>query len=173
MKSFKTTSLLVLSLCVSLAAQDYAWPVKVGRVVSSNFGDHRPRRFHAGLDIATKGSIGHEVVAVDTGYVERIRVSSNGYCRVLYQKLSDGRTAVYAHLDSFTELLDEIVRVEQNRQQTFEMEKFFRPNEMAVNKGDLLGYSGDSGGAFGPHLHFEVRRYGVPLNPVKFVSYSR
>ena len=169
MKSFKTTSLLVLSLCVSLAAQDYAWPVKVGRVVSSNFGDPRPRRFHAGLDIATKGSIGHEVVAVDTGYVERIRVSSDGYGRVLYQKLSDGRTAVYAHLDSFTELLDEIVRVEQNRQQTFEMEKFFRPNEMVVNKGDLLGYSGDSGGAFGPHLHFELRdTLNQPINP--FIS---
>jgi len=150
-------------------AQDYAWPVKVGKVVSSNFGDPRPRRFHAGLDIATKGASGHEVVAVDTGYVERIRVSSDGYGRVLYQKLSDGRTAVYAHLDSFTELLDEIVRVEQNRRQSFEMEKFFRPNEMVVNKGDLLGYSGDSGGAFGPHLHFELRdTLNQPINP--FIS---
>ncbi|MEE2876745.1 MAG: M23 family metallopeptidase [Candidatus Neomarinimicrobiota bacterium] len=169
MKSYVAISVSVLSLCVSLVAQDYAWPVKVGRVVSSNFGDPRPRRFHAGLDIATKGTSGHEVVAVDTGYVERIRVSSNGYGRVLYQKLSDGKTAVYAHLDSFTELLDDIMRVEQSRRRSFEVEKYFRPNEMLVNKGDLLGYSGDSGGAFGPHLHFELRdTLNQPINP--FIS---
>ena len=149
-----------------MAAQDYAWPVKVGRVVSSNFGDPRPRRFHAGLDIATKGERGHEVVAVDTGYVEKIGVSSYGYGRVLYQKLSDGRTAVYSHLDSFTDLLDGIVRVEQSRRQSYEVEKTFRPHEMVVNKGDLLGYSGDSGGAYGPHLHFELRdTLDQPVNP--------
>lgn len=145
---------------------DYVWPVDVGRVVSSNFGDPRPRRFHAGLDISTGGTTGRQIIAVDSGYVERIKVSSNGYGRVVYQKMSDGKTAVYAHLDSFTELLDQIVRVEQNRKNAFEVEKYFKPNEMLVNKGDLLGYSGDSGNAFGPHLHFEIRdTLNRPINP--------
>ena len=150
----------------TLTAQDYVWPVKLGRVVSSNFADPRPRRFHAGLDISTQGTKGHEVVAIDNGYVERIRVSSDGYGRVLYQKLSDNKTVVYAHLDGFTELIDAIVRVEQGRNRSYEIDKYFRANEMLVNKGDFIGYSGDSGGAFGPHLHFEVRdTLNRPINP--------
>lgn len=150
----------------TISAQDYLWPVKLGKVVSSNFAEPRPRRFHAGLDISTEGTRGHEVVAVDSGYVERLRVSSGGYGRVLYQKLPDGRTAVYAHLDGFTDLLDDIVRVEQGRNRSYNVDKYFRPNEMVVAKGDLIGYSGDSGGAFGPHLHFEIRdSLNRPINP--------
>lgn len=157
-----------LFIIFPLQSQDnnYTWPVKLGKVVSSNFADPRPRRFHAGLDIATKGKIGNEVIAIDDGYIERIKVSSNGYGKVLYQKLSDGKTAVYAHLDSFTDLLDEIIRVEQNQNYTYDVEKYFRPNELIVNKGDLLGLSGDTGGAFGPHLHFEIRdTLNRPINP--------
>ena len=39
-----------------------------------------------------------------------------------------------------------------------------------VTRGSLLGAVGATGYATGPHLHFEVRRYGVPLNPALFVS---
>ena len=78
-----------LFIIFPLQSQDgsYTWPVKLGKVVSSNFADPRPRRFHAGIDIATKGKIGHEVIAIDDGYIERIKVYSNGYGKVLYQKL--------------------------------------------------------------------------------------
>ncbi|HVO39427.1 MAG TPA: peptidoglycan DD-metalloendopeptidase family protein [Spirochaetia bacterium] len=39
-----------------------------------------------------------------------------------------------------------------------------------VTRGTILGAVGDTGYATGPHLHFEVRRYGVPQNPALFVS---
>ncbi len=170
MISWKTCIIIYPMLFIfPLKSQDtnFIWPVKLGKVVSSNFADPRPRRFHAGLDISTNGKIGHEVIAVDAGYVERIRVSSNGYGKVLYQKLSDGKTAVYAHLDSFTDLLEEIIRVEQSQNNTYDVDKYFRPNELILNKGDRLGLSGDTGSAFGPHLHFEIRdSLNRPINPL-------
>ena len=159
MKLYTLILATILFLSDFLSAQDYIWPLKLGKVVSSNFANPRPRRFHAGLDISTEGKTGHEVVAIDSGYVERIRVSSDGYGRILYQKLNDGKTVIYAHLDGFTDLLNEIIRFEQRRNRSYDVDKYFRPNEMLVNKGDLIGYSGDSGGAFGPHLHFESVSY--------------
>ena len=166
MKLYTLILATILFLSDFLSAQDYIWPLKLGRVVSSNFANPRPRRFHAGLDISTEGKTGHEVVAIDSGYVERIRVSSDGYGRILYQKLNDGKTVVYAHLDGFTDLLNEIIRFEQKRNRSYAVDKYFRPNEMLVNKGDFIGYSGDSGGAFGPHLHFEMRdTLNRPINP--------
>ncbi len=50
-----------------------------------------------------------------------------------------------------------------------EVELFPKPGELALNKGDTLGLSGNSGSSMGPHLHFELRdtRSEQPLNPLK------
>jgi len=166
-KNTKRLLLSYLSLISILFSQDYIWPVKLGKAISSNFGEFRPRRFHSGIDIKTNGKTGYEVFAIDDGYIWRIRVSSDGYGRTLYVKLNDGNTVVYAHLDRFSPLINDIVKREQERLSSYAMERYFAPDDFAVQKGDLLGYSGESGRAFGPHLHFELRdSIQQPLNPL-------
>lgn len=95
--------LLLQMVCITavVTGQDYLWPVKLGKAITSNFAEVRPRRFHSGIDIRTDGSTGHEIVAIEAGYVWRVKVSSNGYGKVLYLKLNDGSTAVYAHLEIY------------------------------------------------------------------------
>ncbi|MDP7128623.1 MAG: M23 family peptidase, partial [Candidatus Marinimicrobia bacterium] len=61
MKHYYISSLLVLLMLTNLHGQDYLWPVDLPRRISSNFGETRPRRFHAGLDIQTKGVNGFEL----------------------------------------------------------------------------------------------------------------
>ena len=39
----------------------------------------------------------------------------------------------------------------------------------AVAKGQVIGHVGDSGQASGPHLHYETRLYGVPVNPMRYI----
>ena len=141
--------------------------MKLGKAISSNFGELRPRRFHSGIDIKTNGRTGYELFAIDDGYIWRIKVSSNGYGRTLYLKLNDGNTTVYAHLDRFSPLIDNIIKIDQERFNSYAVEKYFAPGDFTVQKGDLIGYSGESGRAFGPHLHFELRdSVQQPVNPL-------
>jgi len=150
-----------------LQGQDYIWPVDLPRRISSNFGETRPRRYHAGLDIQTEGAIGHELRAIAPGHIWRVRTSSFGYGRAIYLKLDDGNIAVYAHLDSFSPILGNLVALEQEKLNSYTIDKYFTPGNFVVQQGDLLGFSGESGGAFGPHLHFELRDGSDrPLNPL-------
>ena len=63
--------LILLSLFVNLSGQDTQWPTDAGNSYSSNFGEYRDDHFHMGLDIRTKGTIGHKVFAVENGYISK------------------------------------------------------------------------------------------------------
>ena len=154
-------------MLTNLHGQDYLWPVDLPRRISSNFGENRSRRFHAGIDVQTKGLKGFELKAIASGHIWRVRTSSSGYGRALYLKLDDGNIAVYAHLDRFSPILEDLISLEQERLNSYTIDKHFAPGDFVVQKGDLLGFSGESGGAFGPHLHFELRdKSNRPLNPL-------
>ncbi len=164
------TVLILFTLSDSFGSDQpvYQWPTNASRALSGVFGEMRSRRFHAGLDIRTRGTTGFPVFAVSDGHISRIQVSSSGYGKVLYLKLKDGHTAVYAHLQTFTPELDSLIRIWQTESQTYSLKRYFPPGRFPVVRGDILGTTGDTGSIGGPHLHFEVRSPdGLPLNPLE------
>ncbi len=135
---------------------DYAWPINARPKITSTFAEYRATHFHGGIDIGTGTRTGFEVYASRDGYVERIRVSPIGYGKILYLRHSDGYVTTYAHLDRFSQILNERVHREQNLKERYPITIECSPDEYPVRKGDVIAYSGETG-AGSPHLHFEIR----------------
>jgi murein DD-endopeptidase MepM/ murein hydrolase activator NlpD len=135
--------------------------------VSGTFCELRGNHFHAGLDIRTGGMEGWEVLAAADGYVERIKVSTSGYGRVVYIRHPNGYTTVYGHLQGFKGALANYVKEAQYKQRRFEIELYPKAGEIKVSKGQNFAISGNTGGSGGPHLHFEIRNgKGQSTNPL-------
>jgi hypothetical protein len=143
-------------------------PVDFEILLSGNFAELRGSHFHTGIDIKTKGTIGHNIYAIDDGYVSRIKVSPFGYGNALYIRHNNGYTSVYAHLNRFNIQIEQYVRNEQYRIKKFAVNLYPEEDVIKVNKGDVIGLSGNSGGSMGPHLHFEIRKTESekPQNPL-------
>lgn len=149
--------------------QAYVWPMPDGRQVSSTFGEHRFRHFHSGIDIKTNHSTGYPVIAVEDGYVWRLRVSPVGFGKAVYLKLRDGNFAVYGHLDEFSSRLLNYVEIEQQWLKRYAIDIYPGENVISVRKGDTLAFSGNTA-SVSPHLHFEVRdAQERPMNPFNFI----
>jgi len=160
---------LLIVVCPQSFGQEYLWPLPYGRLVSATFGEHRYRHFHSGIDIKTNHSTGYPIIAVDDGYVWRLRVSHIGFGKALYLKLRDGNFAVYGHLDEFSDRILNFVETEQNRLNRFAVDFYPGEDVIPVRKGDTLAFSGNTG-TVSPHLHFEVRDpQERPMNPFNFV----
>jgi len=136
--------------------------------MSGTFGELRPDHFHSGLDFSTQNKENLEVLASADGYVSRIKISSGGYGKVIYLTHPNGFVTVYAHLNAFNVVVDDYVKRKQYEQKSFEIELFPNPALFKIKKGDIIGYSGNSGASGGPHLHFEIRntRTEIPINPL-------
>ena len=119
----------------------------IARIVSG-FGmrDHpilSQRRMHNGIDIAAP--VGTEVRATASGKVIRTE-EVPGY----------GRSCLIEHKFGYQTLYGHMVRV------TVAENKW-------VEKGEVIGYLGNTGLSVAPHLHYEVRKNGRPLNPSYFI----
>tara|TARA_B100000900_G_scaffold36731_1_gene27508 strand:- start:5255 stop:6931 length:1677 start_codon:yes stop_codon:yes gene_type:complete len=148
--------------------EDYALPIDIPIFLSGTFGELRSSNIHAGIDIKTQGREGFPIKAVSNGYVSRIKVSTYGYGKVIYINHFDGNTSVYAHLKKFSSPFVDKVRDKQYNAESFEVELFLNPEELPVSKNQIIGFSGNTGGSFGPHLHFELRETNTqkPINPL-------
>ncbi len=143
------------------------WPLDLPtRFLTSNFMEHRSGRFHAGLDLKTQERSGFVARAAEDGSIKRVRANPFAYGRAVYLLGNSGRTYVYAHLSRFSDPIRAEVRARQAADETYRVELDFKPGEMPVLRGDVIGLTGESG-THGPHLHFEVRDAGNgPVNPL-------
>ena len=142
------------------------WPLQAEPGLTSSFGEYRAGHIHAGIDVKTWGRMGVPSVAVADGSIRRVRTSPWGYGKALYFEMADGRTAVYAHLDRFTEPIEELVRARQAEESRYSVDLWFPIGTHPVRRGEVVAYSGNTG-TEAPHLHFEIRDAGNrPLNPL-------
>ncbi|MEY3716335.1 MAG: hypothetical protein RL285_210 [Bacteroidota bacterium] len=121
---------------------DFAMPI-YGKT-NSPFG-WRHGRPHTGIDLQLR--TGDSVYAMFDGVV-RMSKYYNGYGNCVVVRHYNGLETLYAHLSK----LD------------------VRPG-MLINAGQLLGLGGSTGHSTGPHLHFEIRFLGRPLNPSVVVDF--
>lgn len=146
-------------------------PLNGALIISGSFGEPRLNHFHTGIDITTRGKTGLSVYAFDAGYVSRIKVSAIGYGKAIYITHPNGLISVYGHLSKFSDVIQSYVTTQQYKQQKSELELYPEANQFIIKKGELIAYSGNSGGSSAPHLHFEVRDAAgesFPLNPLKY-----
>ena len=152
-------------------AQDYLWPTNSSTYLASSFCEFREGHYHSGIDIKTWLQEGYPCYAIEDGYIERIRVSPFGYGKVLYLRLKDGNTAVYAHLQRFTKKIDQSVRKRQLANQKYSLTWY--PENYSVKKGEIIAYTGRTGIGV-PHFHFEIRdKEHRPINPLSFYNQVR
>ena len=145
-------------------------PVKIPLKLSGNFGELRSSGFHSGIDIKTLGKEGVEIKSIDDGYISRISISLSGFGKAIYITHPNGFTSVYAHLSRFNEKIEKFIRPYQYQKKSFVINKFLKKNEFIISKDDIIGFSGNTGSSFGPHLHFEIRKSleNLPINPLRF-----
>lgn len=114
-------------------------------VVTSSFG-WRDKRMHKGIDIDLKK--GDNVSVAFDGKV-RIAKNQGGFGNVVIVMHPNGLETVYAHLSK--------IKV--------------KPGDVVLS-GQTIGLGGNTGNSRGPHLHFELRYKGHPLNPGAFISFT-
>jgi len=125
----------------------FAWPCRRSRT-SSRFGYRKDpftgrRAFHSGVDLAS-------------GYGARVNASMDGVVTYAGWMGGYGKLVVITHKGKYTTRYGHLSRilVKRNRR---------------VRQGQQIGYTGNTGRSTGPHLHFEVRKNGKPLNPIKII----
>lgn len=131
---------------VRLASTPSIWPTKgyltspLGQRIHPLTGK---RSYHNGQDIATQ--YGNKVIAPANGVV-LIAEYRDYYGNLLIVDHGFGFTTRYGHLASFN--------VKEGQR---------------IKRGQVVGFVGNTGRSSAPHLHYEVRYFGIPQNPMNFI----
>ncbi|MFN8436791.1 MAG: peptidoglycan DD-metalloendopeptidase family protein [Cytophagales bacterium] len=113
---------------------------------TSDFGP-RWGRFHYGVDLAL--SIGDSVFSTFDGLVRVVGFDRGGYGNFIVVRHYNGLETVYGHLSRTYSKIGDYVKA-----------------------GDLIGFGGNTGRSTGPHLHYELRYAGKPIDPKFFYDFS-
>ena len=97
--------------------------------------------FHPGIDF--DGITGDPIFPVMKGEVEAINYSKYGYGNAVLIRHENNLSSLYAHLS-----------------------KIFVGKDQEVLTTTIIGEMGSTGRAYGDHLHLEIRKNGIPLNPL-------
>ena len=124
-----------------------AWPAK--GVVTTDFGDSTIYQlFHSGIDIASpNGKVGSPVSPFMEGEVIYAGEIWWGFGKHIILDHGNNITSIYAHLD-----------------------KIFVIKGQKVKLNHIMGHMGSTGWSTGPHLHFQINVYGLPVNPTTFMG---
>ncbi|MBN1385270.1 MAG: M23 family metallopeptidase [Elusimicrobia bacterium] len=127
---------------------EFLWPVRNCRI-ASRFGLRKhpifkKKIFHEGLDLAKS-------------YGTPIRSASDGRVGFAGYRIGYGRMVVVYHKDGFSTLYGHL-------------KSYCVQAKQCVKAGQVIGEMGSSGYSTGPHLHFEVRKYDRPVNPIKYLN---
>jgi murein DD-endopeptidase MepM/ murein hydrolase activator NlpD len=144
--SLKSVEKYVNQQNLQLAATPAIWPTR--GFISGVFGNRiHPftgrYEFHAAVDIATQ--LGNKVIAPADGVV-LVAETRDYYGKMIIIDHGFGYVTRYGHLSGYN------VREGQH-----------------VRRYDVIGYVGTTGRSNGPHLHYEVRYYDKPMNPMDFI----
>ncbi len=101
--------------------------------------------YHRAIDIANRS--GGPILAADAGTVIAAGWDPSGYGRKVMVDHGNGYVTLYAHMS--------VIQVSVGQR---------------VNRGNVIGQMGSTGRSTGTHLHFEIRRGGVFLNPLTFLK---
>ena len=107
----------------------------------------KARRMHFGMDFSAKR--GTPIYATGDGTVSRADSRAAGFGKHVRIDHGFGYVTIYAHMDRYL-----VVKGDK------------------VKRGDLIGYVGSSGRSVAPHLHYEIVKDGVKINPINFYSGS-
>jgi hypothetical protein len=132
-------------------------PLDVPLYLSGTFAEPRANHFHGGLDIRTESREGLKVYAVQEGFVSRIKIAAFGYGNAIYIEHPSGYTSVYAHLSGFNAEIEQYIHQLHYEKESCNLDEAVPAGKLKVKKGEMVAYSGNTGGSGGPHLHFELR----------------
>ncbi len=123
-----------------------------------------------GLDLSTEGRENLPILAPADGYLARIKIETGGFGRALYVNHPNGTTTLYAHMNRFIPAAEQFLRAKQYEQQTWKIDVNLPVDLIPLKKGQLIGYSGNTGASQGPHVHFEIRDTKTEncLNPLLY-----
>lgn len=122
----------------------FTFPTQSNRI-TSDFGWRR-WRYHYGIDVGL--NVGDTIAAVFDGVV-RIAKYSKSYGYTVVVRHYNGLETLYAHLSKLLVV----------------------PNQ-EVKSGEIIALGGNTGHSSGPHLHFEIRYLGGPINPNEIINFQ-
>jgi murein DD-endopeptidase MepM/ murein hydrolase activator NlpD len=130
---------------INSIAMATVWPVH--GVVTLEFGEsdlpYQP--FHTGIDIAEK--MGDPITPFMKGKVQSVNHLSWGYGKYVVIDHGNNITSLYGHMSETDASVGQIVQ-----------------------PGDVIGKEGSTGWSTGPHVHFQINVFGIPVNPRTFVG---